>query len=106
MGTKDAPTQCCGYIHGHDHRWYVTRSLRHWSETAVGQTACLPSTGHWGDIGYCLLREHPDRAELSLVQYDYFSPKPAPEGSVPDPAWQAIVRDNAGSRCTFAARRA
>ena len=101
MGTKEKPTNCCGYIHGHDHRWYVTRSLRHWSEGRVGQTAGLPSTGHWGDIGYCLLREYPDRAELTLVQYDYFSPKPLSADVAPNPEWQAIVRDNAGKRCTF-----
>ena len=101
MGTKEKPTNCCGYIHGHDHRWYVTRSLRHWSEGRVGQTAGLPSTGHWGDIGYCLLREYHDRAELSLVQYDYFSPKPLSADAAPNPEWQAIVRDNAGKRCTF-----
>jgi len=104
MGPKGAPTNCCGYIHGHDHRWYVTRSLIHWSDGRIGQTAGLPSTGHWGDIGYCLLREHPDRAELSLVQYDYFSPEPLPAGAAPNPAWQAIVRDNAGKRCTFSAK--
>ena len=104
MGSKGAPTNCCGYIHGHDHRWYVTRSLIHWSDGRIGQTAGLPSTGHWGDIGYCLLREHPDRAELSLVQYDYFSPEPLPAGAALNPAWQAIVRDNAGKRCTFAAK--
>ena len=103
MGTKDAPTSCCGYIHGHDHQWYVTRSLFHWSNSRVGNTACLPSTGHWGDIGYALLREHPDRAELSLVQYDYFAPKPQDAGAAPKPAWQAIVSDNAGKRCTFVA---
>ena len=103
MGTEEAPTNCCGYIHGHNHRWYVTRSLRHWGAGLVGQTAGLPSTGHWGDIGYCLLREYPDRAELSLVQYDYFSPKPLPADAAPNPAWQAIVRDNAGKRCTFVA---
>lgn len=101
MGTKDEPTKCCGYIHGHDHRWYVTRSLLHWSDSRVGHTAGLPSTGHWGDIGFALLREYPDRAELSLAQYDYFSPSPAPDGAAPNPAWQAIVRDNAGARCTF-----
>lgn len=101
MGTKDAPTCCCGYIHGHDHRWYVTRSLAHWSDRRIGRTVCIPSTGHWGDIGYALLREYPNRAELSLVQYDYFSPEPLPADAVPNPAWQAIVRDNAGSRCTF-----
>ena len=103
MGTKDAPTACCGFIHGHNHRWHVTRSLLHWGDRRVGHTACLPSTGHWGDIGYCLLRERPDRAELSLVQYDYFSPRPAPAGAAPDPAWQAVVRDNEGKRCTFVA---
>ena len=106
MGPKDALTNCCGYIHGHDHRWYVTRSLRQWNDGNVGHTACLPSTGHWGDIGYSLLREYPDRAELSLVQYDYFSPKPAAPDAPPDPAWQAVVRDNAGKRCTFVSRRA
>ena len=103
MGKKDAPTKCCGYIHGHDHHWYVTRSLIHWNDQRVGQTACLPSTGHWGDIGFSLLREHPDRAELSLVQYDYFSPKPPAPGARPNPAWQAIVRDNAHAQCTFVA---
>ena len=105
MGTKEAPTNCCGYIHGHDHRWYVTRSLRHWSTGLVGQTAGLPSTGHWGDIGYCLLREYPDRAELSLVQYDYFTPQPPSANAAPNPAWLAIVRDNAGKRCTFVAMK-
>lgn len=103
MGAKKAPTACCGYIHGHDHQWYLTRSLVHWSDPRIGLTAALPSTGHWGDIGYSLLREYPDRAELSLVQYDYFSPKPPEPGAKPNPAWQAIVRDNANARCTFVA---
>ena len=84
---------------------FVTRCLKHWSERRVGQTAAVPSTGHWGDIGYCLLREYPDRAELSLVQYDYFTPKPLPAGAAPNPEWQAIVRDNAGKRCTFVSRQ-
>ncbi len=55
----------------------------------------------WGDIGFCRLREYPDRAELTLVQYDYFSPKPLSADAAPNPAWQAIVRDNDGKRCTF-----
>lgn len=101
MGKKESPTLCCGYIHGHDHLWYVTRSLCHWSDPRIGQTASLPSTGHWGDIGYSLLREYPDRAELQLVQYDYFSPNPPRPDDLPNPAWRAIVRDHEHARCTF-----
>ena len=37
------------------------------------------------------------------VQYDYFSHKPLPAEAAPNPAWQAIVRDNIGKRCTFVA---
>ena len=101
MGAKDAPTRCCGYVHGHDHEWYVTRSLLSWSDGRVGRTASLPSTGHWGDIGYALLREFPDRVELSLVQYDYFTPKPQAAGEGLRADWQAVVRDNAHAQCTF-----
>ena len=101
MGKREAPTRCCGYIHGHDHRWYETRSLLHWGNPRIGQTAALPSTGHWGDIGYSLLREYPDRAELNLVQYDYFTPAPRTPDARPNPAWQAIVRDHEHARCTF-----
>ena len=104
MGTKDAPTAGCGYIYGHNHRWLVTRELMSWKTGVVGQALGLPSTGHWGDIGYALLREHPDRAEVSLVQYDFFTPRaPAPDAP-PNPAWQAVVRDHAGCRCTFMVR--
>ena len=31
------------------------------------------------------------------------TPKPLPADAAPNPAWQAIVRDNAGKRCTFVA---
>ena len=105
LGKKDAPTKCIGFIHGHNHTWQVTRSLRGWWDSEVGLAASLPSTGHWGDIGYALLREQPDRAELRLVQYDYFSPKPSASGECPNPAWRAVVRDNANARCTFTVRR-
>lgn len=103
LGKPDEPTNCCGFIHGHDHQWYLTRSLLHWSDSRIGLTAALPSTGHWGDIGYALLREFPDRAELTLVQYDYFSPRPPEPDAVPNPAWHSIVRDNDGAHCTFVA---
>jgi len=103
MGKKDSPTKCCGFIHGHDHFWYVTRSLKSWGEARIGLTAALPSTGHWGDIGYALLRERPDRAELSLVQYDYFTPGPPAPGAAPRADWQARVRDHKDARCTFVA---
>ena len=101
LGKKSAPTKCCGFIHGHDHYWYVTRSLKPWYESRVGRTASLPSTGHWGDIGYALLRESPDRAVVSLVQYDYFSPQPLNADEKPRSDWKAVVEDNANASCTF-----
>lgn len=103
MGPAQAPTRCCGYLYGHEHFWSAAGLLQRWTSGRVGMTACLPSTGHWGDIGYALLREQPDRAVLSLVQYDYFSPSPLPAGAKPNPAWQAIVKDHEGARCTFVA---
>jgi len=103
MGPANAPTQCCGYIYGHEHAWSATGDLQRWTTGRVGMAACMPSTGHWGDIGYALLREQPDRAVLSLVQYDYFTPRPLPADAKPNPAWQAIVQDHEGARCTFVA---
>jgi hypothetical protein len=66
-----------GYIHEHDHRWLKTWVKQDWSSQRILRTLCLPSTGHWGDIGYTLLRLQPDRCIAELMQRDFFFPKPA-----------------------------
>lgn len=100
-GTKDEPTKCCGYVHGHDHEWYVRRTIAKWQSGMVRNSVALPSTGHWGDIGYALMTQKADRAEMKLVQYDYFSPKPLPPKARPREEWAQVVRDKNGSSCTF-----
>ena len=32
-----------GYIHGHDHRWYKTISIRGWGDSRQIRGLCLPS---------------------------------------------------------------
>ena len=71
---------CFGYVHGHDHSWY-TRALRpsnaQWGTRAVKRTLCLPSTGHWGDIGYVLVRANADGVRAELQIFDRFYPDPS-----------------------------
>ncbi|HRT29823.1 MAG TPA: metallophosphoesterase, partial [Kiritimatiellia bacterium] len=50
-----ATPACKGYVYGHNHNWLQ-------QETSGVQTLCLPSTGHWGDIGYVLVRLSADEA--------------------------------------------
>ena len=91
-----------GYIHGHDHRWYKRYMRNGWREgEIIKRTLCLPSTGHWGDIGYTLLRTHRDRAVASLVQKEFYFPTPPKAGSPENPLWTAIAEENKGQTCTF-----
>ena len=83
-----------GYIHGHAHRWYQEVLHDGWGDGArVFRTACLPSTGHWGDIGYAIFTAESGRAELRLVQDDYFFPSPLPDEKAPH-LWKSIVEEN------------
>lgn len=90
-----------GHIHGHDHRWYTQWFHKGYSKRHVVRSVCLPSTGWWGTIGFATMRTFEDRAELSLVQNDFFFPKPLkPEEKRPR-EWDEIMRENEGARCTF-----
>ena len=64
------------------------------------RTLCLPSTGHWGDIGYVVFRTSPGRAVAELYQDDYFFPSPPGPGKwspdVRSPVWDRIVAENRG----------
>ena len=90
-----------GYIHGHDHRWYVGMMFDGWTKPLVKRSLCLPSTGHWGDIGYTLFRTSGDRAVATLVQREFYFPKPPDSGTPANQLWDAIVKDNRNQTCTF-----
>ena len=95
-----SPT-CCGYIHGHDHVWRTDWIKKSYGSRRIVRTLCVPSTGHWGDIGYTLLRLEEDRAVATLHEYEYFFPEPA-QPDEPKPAeWAAIEADHKSVACTF-----
>ena len=84
-----------GYIHGHNHRW-----RKNWyqdgtySRTMVKRAVCLPSTGWWGDIGYAEMRTFADRAELKLVETDFYFPRPLKPGEKRPREWDEILSEN------------
>jgi hypothetical protein len=90
-----------GYIHGHDHRWYKTISIRGWGDSRQIRGLCLPSTGHWGDIGYATLRLSKDRAVVSLRQYEYYFPSPIATDEKCTDMWRDITAENQNQTCTF-----
>lgn len=91
-----------GYIHGHNHRWFKQWHHKGYGRSHVVRSACLPSTGWWGDIGYATMRTFADRAELSLVETDFFFPRPLAEGEKRPREWDEILSENRrGGVCTF-----
>ena len=87
---------CKGYVNGHWHRWrndyaYAShrgRFLKH---------VCLPSTGHWGDIGFATFRAFGDRAVMSLTQVDYFNGRPGDS----QPEREFVLQERKGAFATF-----
>ena len=90
-----------GWVHGHDHTWRKDFHAKGWGSRTLFREAVLPSTGWWGDIGYAVMRTFADRAELSLVENDFFFPNPLKEGEERPRQWDEIVAENRGVRCTF-----
>ena len=90
-----------GYVHGHNHRWYKEWFHFGYSRPHVVRSACLPSTGWWGNIGFATFRTQSDRATLSFVQNDFFFPKPLAEGQSRPREWDQIIREAEGDFCTF-----
>ena len=89
---------CKGYLYGHNHTWKQQR------EAGV-ETLCLPSTGHWGDIGFVLVKLSDNDAVFTLHQCDFYSPRPAAKPEAAKPEWKERVKKNDGSqwRVSFAA---
>ena len=90
-----------GYVHGHNHRWYKEWFHFGYSRPHVVRSACLPSTGWWGNIGFATFRTQSDRATLSFVQNDFFFPKPLADGQSRPREWDQIIREAEGDSCTF-----
>ena len=90
-----------GVIRGHAHHWSKTAHYRHWTKTDTKRELGLPSACNWGDIGYAVLRLHPDHAVVELRQRDYWYPRP----DMPkDPSWAAMTAENQGQKCRFEIR--
>ncbi len=96
-----ASPNVAGYIHGHDHRWYTKHMRKNWVDTLLKRSLCLPSTGHWGDIGYALMRTDADKAVVTLRQRDFFYPRPEPMDPADRELWKIVVRENQGLSCSF-----
>lgn len=89
---------CAGYIYGHNHTWKpeLTNGVA---------TLCLPSTGHWGDIGYVLVRLSDKEAVFTLYQRDYYAPRPAAKPEDVKPEWKQRVQKNNGSKWSVVLKR-
>jgi len=90
-----------GYIHGHNHRWYTGWEPYKWGSQAILRSLCLPSTGHWGDIGYVLFRTTPTSATATLEEREFFFPKPQEKNEARPEVWDVIVNENRGATCKF-----
>lgn len=97
----DAVPNCVGYIHGHDHRWEDYWFHANYKNRRIFRHLCLPSTGHWGDIGYALLRTSADRAVVTLKQDDFFFPTPLKPGEARPVAWDEKVAEHRNATCSF-----
>lgn len=92
---------CCGYIYGHEHIWKGGWAHMNYRDRTMLKTLCVPSTGHWGDIGFVTLRLEEDRAVATLHQREFFFPKPAKEGEEKPFDWTTIEEEHRGATCTF-----
>lgn len=99
--TLTAYPRTAGFLYGHNHRWRRDWLRRNWSDSYILRALGLPSTGHWGDIGYVLMRVQPGRAVAELRQRDFFFPKPSENAREAPPEWAVIVEENKGQKCTF-----
>ena len=92
---------CCGYIHGHNHIWQTGWNHTNYSDRTLIRTLCVPSTGHWGDIGYTKLYLKENEAIAELNQYEFFFPQPAKDGEEKPLQWKMIEEEHKGAFCKF-----
>jgi hypothetical protein len=82
---------CKGYLYGHKHMWEQQQ------ESGV-EMLCLPSSGHWGDIGFVLVKLSDSDAVFTLKQRDYYAPRPAVKPEDAKPEWRRRTEKNNGSQ--------
>ena len=99
----ESPT-CCGYIYGHNHVWRPGWVHQNYRDRTVLRTLCIPSTGHWGDIGYVLMDLGETEATARLHQYEFFFPKPLEEGEPKPVDWTHIEEEHRDALCHFVYR--
>jgi hypothetical protein len=95
-----SPT-CCGYIYGHDHRWRLDWIHDGYSKRRLIRTLCMPSTGHWGDIGFVEMHLGKDNAVCKLHEKEFFFPEPASSPSDAPEQWALMAADIKDAVCTF-----
>ena len=108
VGIKDillASPTCSGYIHGHDHVWRDGWFKKNYSERDIVRTLCLPSTGHWGDIGYTMFHLEEDHAEARLCEYEFFFPHPLKDGEAKPAQWTMIEEERKNASVRFAYKK-
>lgn len=92
---------CCGYIYGHEHMWITDWTHNRYKGLYMLRNLSVPSTGHWGDIGYTLLRLEEDRAVATYCQWGFFFPRPLKDGETRPALWDEIERDHKNATCIF-----
>ena len=89
---------CKGHIHGHWHKWARDFTHNGWNPQHLKPYVGLPSTGHWGDIGFATMRTFPDRVEITNHQNDFFFTGGPGDGQ---PMRDDIVRELNGQKVTL-----
>lgn len=92
---------CRGYIYGHNHKWRKDWIKRSYHDRRIVRTLCLPSTGHWGDIGFTTFELGSTRAVATLHENEFFFPHPAGPGEDIPRQWLDFVEENSNEKCIF-----
>ena len=94
-------SSCKGFIYGHKHVWDAGWIRLNYMERKILRTLGVPSTGHWGDIGFVTLALEEDRAVATLYEQAFFFPGPLQEGEQKPALWAEMEREHKGALCVF-----
>jgi len=91
---------CVGWIHGHDHAWkswLLRNSKSKWGDNDFKRSLCLPSTGHWGDIGYAVAQSDAGSLRVDYRGLDHYFPTPEGRTALDDD----LIAEKRGAFLTF-----